>query len=102
MELRDLLRVFICSPIKTGDYPEFPLPVDHPIYYIHHFRYLFNCGEGTQRLANEHKTKIARLEHIFMTQTKWEHIGGLPGLSLTVQDAGVPELTLHGPPGLVS
>lgn len=37
-----------------------------------------------------------------MTQTKWEHIGGLPGLSLTVQDAGVPELTLHGPPGLVS
>lgn len=63
-------------------------------------RYLFNCGEGTQRLAHEHKTKLARLEHIFMTRTSWGRIGGLPGLSLTVQDAGVPNLTLHGPRGL--
>ncbi|GAB0087583.1 Ribonuclease Z [Sergentomyia squamirostris] len=63
-------------------------------------RYLFNCGEGTQRLAHEHKTKLARLEHIFMTQTSWRHIGGLPGLSLTIQDSGVPAVTLHGPPGL--
>lgn len=63
-------------------------------------RYLFNCGEGTQRLAHEHKTKLSRLEHIFMTRTSWSHIGGLPGLCLTVQDAGVPELTIHGPPGL--
>lgn len=63
-------------------------------------RYLFNCGEGTQRLAHEHRTKLARLEHIFMTRTSWSTIGGLPGLCLTVQDAGVPELTLHGPPGL--
>uniref|UniRef100_A0A1B0CS85 ribonuclease Z n=1 Tax=Lutzomyia longipalpis TaxID=7200 RepID=A0A1B0CS85_LUTLO len=63
-------------------------------------RYLFNCGEGTQRLAHEHKTKLARLEHIFITQTTWRHVGGLPGLSLTIQDAGVPEVTLHGPPGL--
>lgn len=63
-------------------------------------RYLFNCGEGTQRLAHEHKTKLARLEHIFMTRTSWQRIGGLPGLSLTVQDAGVPKLSLHGPPGL--
>lgn len=63
-------------------------------------RYLFNCGEGTQRLAHEHKTKLARLEHIFVTRTGWQHIGGLPGLSLTVQDSGVPSLALHGPPGL--
>lgn len=63
-------------------------------------RYLFNCGEGTQRLAHEHKTKLSRLEHIFLTRTSWERIGGLPGLSLTVQDAGVRNLTLHGPPGL--
>lgn len=65
-----------------------------------YFRYLFNCGEGTQRLAHEHKTKLARLEHIFMTRTSWQRIGGLPGLSLTVQDSGVPKLALHGPPGL--
>lgn len=64
--------------------------------YIH-FRYLFNCGEGTQRLAHEHKTKLTRLEHIFITQRSWKSIGGLPGLSLTVQDAGVSNITLHGP-----
>lgn len=63
-------------------------------------RYLFNCGEGTQRLAHEHKTKLSRLEHIFVTRTSWQRIGGLPGLSLTVQDSGVPSLALHGPPGL--
>lgn len=60
-------------------------------------RYLFNCGEGTQRLAHEHKTKLTRLEHIFITQRSWKSIGGLPGLSLTVQDAGVSNITLHGP-----
>lgn len=63
-------------------------------------RYLFNCGEGTQRLAHEHKTKLTRLEHIFLTRTSWKRIGGLPGLSLTIQDAGVPKITLHGPPKL--
>lgn len=60
-------------------------------------RYLFNCGEGTQRLAHEHKSKLTRLEHIFVTRTSWSCIGGLPGLSLTIQDAGVPSITLHGP-----
>ncbi|KAJ6648448.1 Ribonuclease Z, mitochondrial [Pseudolycoriella hygida] len=63
-------------------------------------RYLFNCGEGTQRLSHEHKTKLARLEHIFMTRTTWDRTGGLPGLALTLQDNGVPSVTLHGPDGL--
>lgn len=65
-------------------------------------RYLFNCGEGTQRLAHEHKMKLARLEHIFITQPVWRNIGGLPGTALTIQDVGVPEITLHGPQGLVN
>lgn len=63
-------------------------------------RYLFNCGEGTQRLAHEHKTKLSRLEQIFVTRNTWPAIGGFPGLALTVQDAGVKELALHGPPYL--
>ncbi|XP_053607367.1 zinc phosphodiesterase ELAC protein 2 isoform X4 [Plodia interpunctella] len=63
-------------------------------------RYLFNCGESTQRLAHEHKVKLSRLEHIFITSKTWTNIGGLPGLSLTLQDVGVPKLTLHGPEGL--
>lgn len=37
------------------------------------------------------------MEHIFVTQRSWKSIGGLPGLSLTVQDAGVSNITLHGP-----
>lgn len=63
---------------------------------------MFNCGEGTQRLAHEHKTKLTRLEHIFITQRSWSRIGGLPGLSLTIQDAGVPNITLHGPNKLLN
>nr|XP_008197361.1 PREDICTED: ribonuclease Z, mitochondrial isoform X2 [Tribolium castaneum] len=63
-------------------------------------RYLFNCGEGTQRLAHEHKMKLAKLEHIFITRPTWANIGGLPGAALTIQDVGVPEITLHGPQGL--
>lgn len=65
-----------------------------------HQRYLFNCGEGTQRLAHEHKVKLARLEHAFITYKSWENIGGLPGLALTIQDIGVPSIMLHGPPGV--
>uniref|UniRef100_A0A0A1XLC8 Zinc phosphodiesterase ELAC protein 2 n=1 Tax=Zeugodacus cucurbitae TaxID=28588 RepID=A0A0A1XLC8_ZEUCU len=65
-------------------------------------RYLFNCGEGTQRLAHEHKTKLSRLEHIFVTRNTWPVVGGFPGLALTVQDAGVKEMALHGPPHLDS
>ncbi|XP_050670855.1 ribonuclease Z, mitochondrial isoform X5 [Leptidea sinapis] len=63
-------------------------------------RYLFNCGESTQRIAHEHKVKLSRLDHIFITSKTWKNIGGLPGLSLTLQDVGVPKLTLHGPEGL--
>uniref|UniRef100_A0A1B6FUU4 Zinc phosphodiesterase ELAC protein 2 n=1 Tax=Cuerna arida TaxID=1464854 RepID=A0A1B6FUU4_9HEMI len=62
-------------------------------------RYLFNCGEGTQRLAHEHKMKLSKLEHIFLTHPSWENIGGLPGVSLTIQDVGVPQITIHGPQG---
>ncbi|KAG5676053.1 hypothetical protein PVAND_005907 [Polypedilum vanderplanki] len=63
-------------------------------------RYLFNCGEGTQRLAHEHHTKLTRMEHIFLTQKTWDKTGGLPGLCLTLQEIGVPALKLHGPSGL--
>lgn len=64
-------------------------------------RYLFNCGEGTQRLAHEHKTKLTKLEHIFLTRKTWDCFGGVPGLCLTLQEVGVPQLELHGPSGIV-
>ena len=46
--------------------------------------------------------KLGKLEHVFLTSRQWSKIGGLPGMALTTQDIGVPVLTLHGPPGLVS
>ncbi|CAG2104751.1 unnamed protein product [Medioppia subpectinata] len=59
--------------------------------------YLFNCGEGTQRLANEHKLKLSKLENIFITKRCVENMSGIVGLALTCQDIGVPLITLHGP-----
>ncbi|XP_015917439.1 ribonuclease Z, mitochondrial [Parasteatoda tepidariorum] len=70
--------------------------------FTDHERYLFNCGEGTQRLSSEHKTKLSKLDNIFITHKSWDNIGGLLGLSLTLQDMGVPEITLHGPPEIDS
>ncbi|KAG8006513.1 Zinc phosphodiesterase ELAC protein 2 [Nibea albiflora] len=63
-------------------------------------RYLFNCGEGTQRLMQEHKLRAARLDNIFLTRLSWENVGGLSGMILTLKDTGVPECVLSGPPQL--
>ncbi|XP_047213914.1 zinc phosphodiesterase ELAC protein 2-like isoform X1 [Girardinichthys multiradiatus] len=63
-------------------------------------RYLFNCGEGTQRLMQEHKLKAARLDNILLTRLSWENVGGLSGMILTLKDTGVPECVLSGPPQL--
>ncbi|KAG0723761.1 Ribonuclease Z, mitochondrial [Chionoecetes opilio] len=42
------------------------------------------------------------MEHILVTHKSWENVGGLPGVLLTLQDTGVPYITLHGPPGIAS
>ena len=70
-------------------------------FFFKIYSYLFNSGEGSQRLAHEHKFKLSKVENIFFTRTSWQNVGGLPGISLTIQDVGVPHITLHGPPGLV-
>ncbi|RWS14896.1 hypothetical protein B4U79_08996 [Dinothrombium tinctorium] len=64
-------------------------------------RYLFNCGEGTQRLANEHSMKLMKMENVFITNTNWTNCGGLPGLSMTLQNSGWNKLRVHGPSDLV-
>jgi ribonuclease Z len=56
------------------------------VFFDQH-RYLFNVGEGTQRFCLEHKIKLSRISHIFLTQTKWKYLGGLPGMILTVADS---------------
>ncbi|TNM97165.1 hypothetical protein fugu_015321 [Takifugu bimaculatus] len=76
---------------------------DNPasIYVFSEFnRYLFNCGEGTQRLMQEHKLKATHLDNIFLTRMNWQNVGGLSGMILTLKDIGVPECVLSGPPQL--
>uniref|UniRef100_A0A2K6E912 Zinc phosphodiesterase ELAC protein 2 n=1 Tax=Macaca nemestrina TaxID=9545 RepID=A0A2K6E912_MACNE len=63
-------------------------------------RYLFNCGEGVQRLMQEHKLKVARLDNIFLTRMHWSNVGGLSGMILTLKETGLPKCVLSGPPQL--
>uniref|UniRef100_A0A2K6S8F9 Zinc phosphodiesterase ELAC protein 2 n=1 Tax=Saimiri boliviensis boliviensis TaxID=39432 RepID=A0A2K6S8F9_SAIBB len=64
-------------------------------------RYLFNCGEGVQRLMQEHKLKVARLDNIFLTRMHWSNVGGLCGMILTLKETGLPKCVLSGPPQLL-
>ncbi|XP_027199653.2 ribonuclease Z, mitochondrial-like [Dermatophagoides pteronyssinus] len=50
--------------------------------------YLFNCGEGTQRMIIEHNKylKLGKLQNIFFTGTSYENWSGFFGLVLTVAE----------------
>lgn len=41
------------------------------------------------------------MEHIFITSTSWNNLGGMPGMLLTIQDAGVPKISVHAPKGTI-
>uniref|UniRef100_A0A5K3F869 ribonuclease Z n=1 Tax=Mesocestoides corti TaxID=53468 RepID=A0A5K3F869_MESCO len=64
-------------------------------------RYLINCGEGTQRILTEHKSKASKIQHVFFTRMSWRHLSGLLGIALTVRTAGVKRMFVHGPPSVV-
>ncbi|KAJ2159347.1 hypothetical protein GGF46_003094 [Coemansia sp. RSA 552] len=59
-------------------------------------RYLFNCGEGTQRICVENRMRMAKVTGIFLTRVDWENMGGLPGMLLTLADAGTRNLMICG------
>lgn len=63
-------------------------------------RYLFDCGDGTQRVSTEHGTKFTRLRAIHLTSLSAPSIGGIFGLILTIADAGKQHLTVTAPKGL--
>jgi ribonuclease Z len=48
------------------------------VFFDNH-RYLFNVGEGAQRFCLEHKVRIAKVNHLFVTGSHWNNLGGLPG-----------------------
>ncbi|RQM16791.1 hypothetical protein DD237_000536 [Peronospora effusa] len=62
-------------------------------------RFLFNVGDGIQRLCMEHHVRLAKLQHVFLTELRSHTLGGLPGMVLTVSDTGKVGLHVHGPVG---
>ncbi|XP_062466564.1 zinc phosphodiesterase ELAC protein 2 [Pezoporus occidentalis] len=71
------------------------------VYVFSEFnRYLFNCGEGTQRAMQEHKLKISHLDSIFLSRVAWANVGGLPGMILTLKAMGLQRCVFLGPPKL--
>ena len=63
-------------------------------------RILIDCGEGTQRLCIEHRIRLSKLECICLTRLNPQTMGGLPGLCLTAEGAGLKELKMFGPNNL--
>ncbi|KGN45397.1 tRNase Z TRZ3, mitochondrial [Cucumis sativus] len=51
-------------------------------------RFIFNAGEGLQRFCTEHKIKLSKIDHIFLSRVCSETAGGLPGLLLTLAGIG--------------
>lgn len=61
-------------------------------------RYVFACGEGTQRFCVSHNLRLNRLQAVFLPRLEWTRSGGFPGLLCTVADAGgIERLHLVGP-----
>lgn len=63
-------------------------------------RYLFECGDGTQRVCTELGTKLSRLRGIYLSSLSAPSIGGLFGLVLTIADAGKQCISIAAPTGL--
>jgi ribonuclease Z len=65
------------------------------------YRFLIECGEGTQRLAVEHKLRFGKIVAVFLTSAEITSVGGLPGMLLTLDDSGVSSPNIIGPPAVV-
>ena len=62
-------------------------------------RYLFDCGEGTQRQMMQFGTGFS-VSHLFVTHLHGDHVLGIPGLVQTWDfNARDEPLAIHCPPG---
>jgi ribonuclease Z len=63
--------------------------------------FLIDCGEGTQVALKRAACKISAIDLLLITHFHADHISGLPGLLLSLANAGKTEpLTVIGPRGL--
>ncbi|KAG7594939.1 tRNase Z endonuclease [Arabidopsis thaliana x Arabidopsis arenosa] len=58
-------------------------------------RFIFNAGEGLQRFCTEHKIKLSKIDHVFLSRVCSETAGGLPGLLLTLAGIGEEGLSVN-------
>ncbi len=62
-------------------------------------RFLFDCGEGTQRQMMRYGTGFD-VDHVFVTHCHGDHVLGLPGLLQTLDfNERTAPLAVHGPAG---
>ncbi|EGG18278.1 hypothetical protein DFA_03772 [Cavenderia fasciculata] len=63
-------------------------------------RYLFECGEGTQRYVTQRNSfSLAKLNAIFLSSLSWDSVGGVMGSLLTMSDIGTNEVVIYAPVG---
>lgn len=72
-------------------------PASVSLSISNHDKYLFNCGEDCQRLFVDQGKNISRIKHIFITQTRWNCIGGISILSKVINQSQGWLPTFHGP-----
>ncbi|XP_019055810.1 PREDICTED: zinc phosphodiesterase ELAC protein 2-like isoform X2 [Nelumbo nucifera] len=58
-------------------------------------RFIFNAGEGLQRFCTEHKIKLSKIDHMFLSRVCSETAGGLPGLLLTLAGMGEEGMSVN-------
>eukprot|EP00736_Rhodelphis_marinus_P008172 Rmarinus@m.29569 len=61
--------------------------------------FLFNVGEGSQRMFLEHKIRMRHLQHVCLTRLVPDNVMGLPGMLLTMADVDEKRINVHGPIG---
>jgi ribonuclease Z len=61
------------------------------------YRFLVDIGEGTQRLAIEHKVRLGKIAGILLTSGQTCSVGGLPGMLLTLDDSDVESPMIVAP-----
>ncbi len=81
-----------------------PLPNRmHPSIHIRYggYRFLWDCGEGTQIQIRKAKLSPLKISHVFITHWHGDHFFGLPGLIQSMNlDGRTRPLVVVGPEGI--
>jgi ribonuclease Z len=68
---------------------------------INNYRFLIDCGEGTQMQLTKYNVKLGKIDHVFISHLHGDHFFGLMGLISTMHlFRRSKELHIYGPPDL--